>query len=242
MTALVDLTGLRLLIIGGAGGIGASCTELAMAAGATVAVSHLPGEETPAPHAFTCDVTDAAQVTETVDAAAEALGALDGVILTAGIFDHRGVEETTDEDWQRIIALNLSGPFHVGRAVAPHFRKAGGGSLVLFSSQIGLVGHPRATGYAATKAGVNGLTRTLAIEFAPFGARCNAVAPGPIETPMTAVARSDPERSRRLVEAVPLKRFGQPDEIARVALFLAAPASAYITGHTLVADGGVTAI
>jgi len=242
MAALVDLNGLRLLIMGGAGGIGASCTRLAVEAGAKVAVSHLPGETTGGEPAFVCDVTDAAQVNAAVDGAAKALGGLDGVILTAGIFDHRGVEETSDEDWARIVALNLTGPFHVGRAVAPHFRQAGTGSLVLFSSQIGLVGHRRATGYAATKGGVNGLTRTLAIEFAAYGARCNAVAPGPIETPMTAVARADADRARKLVEAVPLARFGQPDEIARAALFLAAPASSYITVHILVADGGVTAI
>ncbi|EPX85110.1 SDR family NAD(P)-dependent oxidoreductase [Salipiger mucosus] len=242
MGALVDLGGLRLLVMGGAAGIGQSCTELALAAGASVAVSHLPGETAPVPHAFVCDVTDAAQVTAAVDGAAAALGGLGAVILTAGIFDHRGVEETSDEDWARIVALNLTGPFHAGRAVAPHFRAAGGGSLVLFSSQIGLVGHRRATGYAATKGGVNGLTRTLAIEFSAFGARCNAVAPGPIETPMTATARSDPERAKKLLEAVPLGRFGRPEEIARTALFLAAPASAYVTGHILVADGGVTAI
>lgn len=242
MTALVDLTGLRLLVMGGAAGIGACCTDLAMAAGARVAVSHLPGETTTSPHAFVCDVTDAAQVAAAVDGAAAALGGLDAVILTAGIFDHRGVEETSNEDWARIVGLNLTGPFHVARATAPHFRKARTGALVLFSSQIGLVGHLRATGYAATKGGVNGLTRTLAIEFAAFGARCNAVAPGPIETPMTAVARADPERAAKMVEAVPLGRVGKPDEIARAALFLAAPASSYITGHILVADGGVTAI
>lgn len=242
MSAIVDLAGLRLLIIGGAAGIGAACTDLALAAGARVAVSHLPGETTQAAHAFACDVTDAGQVGAVVDGAAQALGGLDAVILTAGIFDHRGVEETSDEDWARIVALNLTGPFNVGRAAAPHFRRAGAGALVLFSSQIGLVGHRRATGYAATKGGVNGLTRTLAIEFAAFGARCNAVAPGPIETPMTAVARADADRARKLVEAVPLARFGQPDEIARAALFLASPAASYITGHILVADGGVTAI
>ncbi|WP_417718922.1 SDR family NAD(P)-dependent oxidoreductase [Salipiger sp.] len=242
MTALVDLTGLRLLVMGGAAGIGQSCTDLALAAGARVAVSHLPGETAATPLAFACDVTDAAQVGAAVDGAAQALGGLDAVILTAGIFDHRGVEETSDADWARIVGLNLTGPFHAARAVAPHFRRAGAGSLVLFSSQIGLVGHRRATGYAATKGGVNGLTRTLAIEFAAFGARCNAVAPGPVETPMTAVARADPERAAKLVEAVPLGRFGQPDEIARAALFLAAPASSFVTGHILVADGGVTAI
>lgn len=242
MSPLVDLAGLKLLIMGGGAGIGLAAADLAAAAGATVAVTTLPGETAQHTAVAACDVTDPAAVTAAIDAAAETLGALDGVILTAGVFDHRAAHETSDADWARVIAINLNGPFHVARAVEPHFRAAGGGSLVLFSSQIGLVGHRRATAYAASKAGVNGLAKTLAIEFAAFGARVNAVAPGPIETGMTAIARADAERARRLVEAVPLARFGQADEVARAALFLAAPAAAYITGHVLVVDGGVTAI
>ena len=113
---------------------------------------------------------------------------------------------------------------------------------MLFSSQVGIVGHRRATAYAASKAAINGLARTLAIEFAAFGARVNAVAPGPIETPMTAVARADAARAAALVEAVPMKRLGQAAEPAAAALFLASPAASYITGHVLVVDGGVTAI
>jgi NAD(P)-dependent dehydrogenase (short-subunit alcohol dehydrogenase family) len=243
MSALVDLTGLRLLVVGGGTGIGLSVVRLAMAAGAVVAATTLPGEAVEGlAHQGHCDVTDPAAVTASVGAAAAALGAVDAAIVTAGVFDFRGVSETTDADWARVIGINLSGPFHVARAVEPHFRAAGAGSLVLFSSQVGLVGHRRATAYAASKAGVNGLARTLAIEFAAFGARVNAVAPGPIETGMTAVARADPGRRRGLLDAVPLGRFGQPDEVARAALYLAAPASAYVTGHVLVIDGGVTAI
>lgn len=243
MSALVDIAGLKLLVMGGGAGIGLSVVRLAIAAGAVVAVTTMPGEaaEGEAFHAH-CDVTDAQAVSSAVEAAAAALGGIDAAIVTAGIFDHRGVAETSDADWARVIAINLTGPFHVARALEPHFRAAGSGSLVLFSSQVGLVGHRRATAYAASKGGVNGLTRTLAIEFAAFGARVNAVAPGPVETGMTAVARADPERRRRLLEAVPLGRFGQPDEVARAALYLAASASAYITGHVLVIDGGVTAI
>jgi NAD(P)-dependent dehydrogenase (short-subunit alcohol dehydrogenase family) len=243
MSELVDVTGLRLLVLGGGTGIGLSAVKLAMAAGAVIAVTTRPGESAEgAVHQGHCDVSDPVAVTFAVDTAASALGGIDAAILTAGIFDHRGVSETSDADWAHVIGTNLGGPFYAARALEPHFRAAKAGSLVLFSSQIGLVGHRRATAYAASKAGVNGLTRTLAIEFASFGARVNAVAPGPVETGMTAVARADPERRRGLLEAVPLGRFGQPDEIARAALYLAAPASAFITGHVLVIDGGVTAI
>lgn len=240
---LVDLDGLRLLVLGGGAGIGQAAVRLAGAAGARVAATKTPGEEVEgALWSSDCDVTEPEQVAAALQTAVKELGGLDAVILTAGIFDLRAVGETTDADWRRVLSTNLDGPFHVARAVEPVFRANGGGSLVLFSSQIGLVGHRRATAYAASKSGVNGLARTLAIEFAAFGGRVNAVAPGPIETGMTAVARADPARRDGLLSAVPLGRFGQPDEVARAALFLAAPASAYITGHVLVIDGGVTAI
>lgn len=247
MQSLVDIAGLRLLVVGANSGIGLAAAELAIAAGADVAVTLMPGSERPATlpadvPAFFCDVTSAVAVEEGVRGAAETLGALDGVVVTAGIFEHRGILETAEDDWRRIMGINCDGAYHVARAVAPLFSAAGGGSLVLFSSQIGIVGHRRATAYAASKAAVNGLARTLSIEFAAFGARVNAVAPGPIETPMTAVARSDASRSAALVEAVPLKRFGTAEEVARAALFLAAPASSFVTGHVLVVDGGVTAI
>lgn len=243
MQPLVDLGGLRVLVLGAGSGIGAACLSLGLAAGARVVAGVMPGEAPPGATAtFACDITDKGAVAATVAAATDLLGGLDAAILTAGIFDHRGVGETGTDDWRRVMAINLDGPYHLACAVEPVFRAAGAGSLVLFSSQLGLVGHRRATAYAASKGGVIALSRTLAIEFAAFGARCNAVAPGPIETPMTAVARSDPARAARLVEAVPMQRMGTADEVARAALFLAAPAASFITGHVLVVDGGVTAI
>lgn len=241
MTPIVDLTGQRLLVLGADSGIGRTAVQMAAAAGAQVTAGLLAGSSGDLPAGVaqvTCDVTDAAQV----DAALDGAGRLDAVILTAGMFDHRSIAETSDADWARVMRLNLDGPFHVARAAQRVFERQGHGSLVLFSSQIGLVGHRRATAYAASKAAVNGLARTLAIEFAPFGARVNAVAPGPIETPMTAVARADAARAAALVDAVPMKRFGTASEVAAAALFLASPAASYITGHVLVVDGGVTAI
>jgi NAD(P)-dependent dehydrogenase (short-subunit alcohol dehydrogenase family) len=245
MTApLVDLRDLRLLVVGGGSGIGQSCVRLAAEAGAIVAATTMPGANETVPQAKSvrdCDTRDDGQVAAAVRDAALALGGIDAAIVTAGVFEHRGIGETAPEDWERVISINLGGPYRVARALAPIFEAQRGGSFVLFSSQIGLIGHRRATAYAASKGGVNALAKTLALEFAPFGARANAVAPGPIETPMTAIARSDPARAAGLVAAIPLGRLGQADEIARTALFLASPAASFITGHVLVADGGVTA-
>ncbi|WP_162409595.1 SDR family NAD(P)-dependent oxidoreductase [Acuticoccus sediminis] len=239
---LVDIEGLRLLVFGAGSGIGAATVSLGRAAGARVAAGvHGAAGEPTGPAAFDCDVTDPAAVARTVAAAGEALGGLDAVVVSSGVFHLGDVSHTGDEDWARVMSVNLTGPFHVARAVAPVFEAAGGGSLVLVSSQIGFIGHRRATSYAASKAGVNGLTRTLAIEFSSFGARCNAVAPGPIETPMTEVARSDPDRLAAMTAGVPLGRLGRPEEAARAALFLAAPASSFVTGHVLVVDGGILA-
>lgn len=245
MQSIVDLVGQRLLVIGANSGIGLTAAQMAHEAGAQVVAGILPGSTTNLPadiQRVECDVTQPASCEAAVARTRELLGGIDGVLLTAGIFDHRNVSETSDADWRRVMALNLDGPFHVARALAPVFEAQGNGSLVLFSSQVGIVGHRRATAYAASKAAINGLARTLAIEFAAFGGRVNAVAPGPIETPMTAVARADATRAAALVEAVPMKRLGQASEPAAAALFLASPAASYITGHVLVVDGGVTAI
>jgi NAD(P)-dependent dehydrogenase (short-subunit alcohol dehydrogenase family) len=243
MTPLVDLAGLRILVLGAGSGIGAAAVSLAVAAGAHVVAGVMPDEgAADATLTVTCDITDPAAVGQAVATAVKVLGGLDAAIMTAGVFEHRNVAETAPDDWRRVMAINLDGPYHLARAVEPVFRAAGAGSLVLFSSQLGLVGHRRATAYAASKGGVVALSRTLAIEFAEFGARVNAVAPGPIETPMTAVARADPARAAALTQAVPMARLGTANEVARAALFLAAPAAAFITGHVLVVDGGVTAV
>lgn len=245
MKPIVDLTGQSLLVLGADSGIGLAAAQMAQAAGARVIAGLRPGSDAAPPagadHMF-CDVTDPASVDAAMAEAVARAGVLDAVILTAGMFDHRDIATTSDADWRRVMQLNLDGPFHVARAVQPVFARQGHGSLVLFSSQIGIVGHRRATAYATSKAAVNGLARTLAIEFAAFGGRVNAVAPGPIETPMTAVARADAPRAAALVEAVPMKRFGLAEEVAGAALFLASPAASFITGHVLVVDGGVTAI
>ena len=155
----------------------------------------------------------------------------------AGIVERASLTEYGDEAWDRIVAINLTAPFRLAREAAPHLRESGG-AIVSVSSIYGQIGAGERAGYAATKAGVEGLTRALAAELGPDGVRANAVAPGFIWTPMTEPYRGDDEARERFRAQTALDRLGDPEDVAGVVGFLASDEAAFVTGETVLVDGG----
>ncbi|MGD8279167.1 MAG: 3-oxoacyl-ACP reductase FabG, partial [Gemmatimonadota bacterium] len=184
-----------------------------------------------------CDVADETAVDALIKAVESEVGPLDLVVNNAGVTDDNIVLRLTDEAWNRVLDTNLKGAFHVIRAVARGMMRRRSGRIINITSVVGITGNRGQANYAASKAGLIGLTRTVARELAARGVLCNAVAPGFIETEMTEDLPAEVREA--MAGQIALGRFGRPEDVAGAVRFLAGPAAAYITGQVIVVDGGM---
>ena len=188
------------------------------------------------------DVTSPTQWRDALAATTSRFGKLDVLVNNAGVGGYTKLEDTTEAEWDRVMAINAKGVFLGTQVAIPEMRRAGGGSIINISSQLGLVGVDNSSPqYQASKGAVRLFTKATAIQYARDGIRANSVHPGPIVTPMTEAGRADPDRHALTLSRIPLGRYGRPEEVAYGVLFLASDESSFMTGSELVIDGGWTA-
>jgi NAD(P)-dependent dehydrogenase (short-subunit alcohol dehydrogenase family) len=247
------LDGRRALVTGGARGLGRVIAQALAEAGADIAVSGRSREACEAAaseiaaatgrraRGFAADVIEAAQVTRLVSEVEAELGPIDILVNNAGVNKRGPIEELTEADWDMVIDTNLKGPWLCARAVGPKMRDRGWGRIINLASVLGVIAMPGRSPYASSKSGVINLTRVLALEWAGTGVTANAICPGAFGTEMNRVLLDDPVKYQEFVRRIPMKRWGEVEEIAGAAVFLASDAASYVTGSTVTVDGGWTA-
>lgn len=253
-----DLTGKVALVTGGAGGIGLGMATALAQAGADIVIwdislarcKEAAKELTELGSRVltqTVDVTDEGQVADAMHAAIAKLGQVDAVIANAGILGEAiAFDKTSIESWRQVQSINLEGTFLTLREAVRHMkRRAGdgrpGGSLIGIASLAAIDGTPRGEPYSASKGAIVCLMRSLAVEYARYGIRANAIAPGWIATPLTQHLQEDPVVTERVIPRIPIRRWGKPEDLGGLAIYLASDASSYHTGDIFVIDGGYTA-
>ncbi|MCG6110648.1 MAG: 3-oxoacyl-ACP reductase FabG [Paracoccus sp.] len=245
---MFDLTGKTALVTGASGGIGGAIAEALHAAGATVALSgtreaplrDLAEKLGERAHVVTANLGDAESVLALPKAAAEAMGSVDILVNNAGITRDNLFMRMSDDEWAQVLDVNLTSTFKLSRAVLRGMMKARWGRIVNITSVVGATGNPGQGNYAAAKAGVVGMSKSLAYEVASRGITVNCVAPGFIATAMTDKLTED--QKGKILTQIPAGRMGGPEEIAAAVLYLASPEAGYVTGATLHVNGGMAMV
>jgi 3-oxoacyl-[acyl-carrier protein] reductase len=238
------------LVTGATGGIGGAIAKALHSQGATVAISGRQVDKLEAlakelgdrVHVLPCDLGNKAQVAKLIDEAVAKLGRLDILVNNAGLTKDNLFMVMKDEQWDEVIAVNLTSTFMLMRAGARHMMrsKTGYGRIINISSVSGIIGNPGQGNYAASKAGMIGMSKSLAREVASRGITVNCIAPGFISTPMTEALNE--KQTATIKEAIPAQKFGTPDDIASAAVYLASQEAAYMTGQTLHVNGGMVMV
>lgn len=247
---IFSLAGRVALVTGASRGLGAAVATLFARAGATVILNarNQAGldritlrlrEEGLTAETAAFDAADAGAVERAIGGIVKRFGRIDVAVANAGTTLRKPLLEMTRADWDGQMSLLLDAAFHLGRSAGRAMVERGKGSLVFMSSALEAAARPNVAAYVAAKAGLAGLTRAIAVELGPLGVRCNAVAPGYIRTELTRPLVDDPRFNGWVVDRTPMRRWGDPEEIAAVALFLASDAASYVNGVTLFVDGGM---
>ena len=233
------------IVTGAASGIGLGIAQLFIKEGAKVVFSDINksgrvAADTAGKNALfiECDISSAESVKNLAAKTLEVFGTIDILINNAGIVYQKPISETSDEDWNAVININLKGPFLLTREVLPIFEKHGKGKIVNISSIAGIIGYENLSAYCASKGGIIAMTRSLALEFAPKKINVNCICPGAIKTGMTKVIEDNEMVLKQTLMSIPAGRMGDPIDIANTALYLASDESDYVTGASIVVDGG----